>query len=71
MSKHILFVCKSCNATAETKPDEKQADGSALLTLGELYLKSDDGLVSNYKLPEVLQVGRVARIPPRPYLEKD
>lgn len=44
---------------------------SALLTLGELYLESDDGLVSNYKLPEVLQVGRVARIPPWPYLEKD
>lgn len=31
MTKHILFVCKSCNAVSELKQDEKQPDGSALL----------------------------------------
>ncbi|MBE9052032.1 DUF1636 family protein [Nostocales cyanobacterium LEGE 11386] len=31
MTKHILFVCKSCNATSEQKQDKKQSDGSTLL----------------------------------------
>ncbi|NEO26330.1 MAG: DUF1636 domain-containing protein [Kamptonema sp. SIO4C4] len=44
---------------------------SALLTLGELYADSDNGLVPNYKLPEVLQVARLARIPPWPYVVEE
>ena len=43
----------------------------ALLQLGDLYAENDRGSVPNYKLPEILQVGRVARIPPWPYLDKD
>jgi len=39
---------------------------SAILTLGELYADRDNGLVPNYKLPEVLQVARLARIPAWP-----
>jgi predicted metal-binding protein len=38
----------------------------AILTLGEFYADRDNGLVPNYKLPEVLQVARLARIPPWP-----
>jgi len=43
----------------------------AILQLGDLYAENDRGSVSNYKLPEVLQVGRVARIPPWPKLEEE
>lgn len=39
---------------------------TALLRLGELYIDSDDGFVPKYKLPEVLQPSRLARIPPLP-----
>jgi predicted metal-binding protein len=38
----------------------------AILTLGEFYADSDNGFVPNYKLPEVLQAARLARIPPWP-----
>jgi predicted metal-binding protein len=31
MTKHILFVCKSCNTKSEEGQNEKQRDGSALL----------------------------------------
>jgi len=41
----------------------------AILTLGEFYADSDNGMVPNYKLPEVLQAARVARIPPWPNLD--
>lgn len=41
-------------------PLESAAD---LLKLGELYLDSGDGYVSNYKLPEMLQPKRLTRIP--------
>ena len=41
----------------------------AFLTLGEFYADSDNGMVPNYKLPEVLQAARVARIPPWPNLD--
>lgn len=39
---------------------------SALLTLGELYIESDRGMIPRYQLPEVLQPARLARIPPFP-----
>jgi predicted metal-binding protein len=41
---------------------------SSLLKLGELYADSDNGLVPNYKLPKVLQMARIARIPAWPQL---
>jgi len=41
----------------------------AILTLGEFYADSDNGMVPNYKLPEALQAARVARIPPWPNLD--
>ena len=41
-----------------------QGIASDLLTLGAFYANSDNGMVPNYKLPEVLQVARLARIPP-------
>lgn len=44
---------------------------NALLQLGDLYAEHDRGSVPNYKLPKVLQVARLARIPPWPYLEQD
>ncbi|PSN06732.1 hypothetical protein C7293_30815 [filamentous cyanobacterium CCT1] len=37
-----------------------------LLTAAELYLDSEDGMVSAYKLPPDLQPRRAARIPPAP-----
>ncbi len=37
-----------------------------LLSAGELYLDSDSGMVSIYKLPVALQPHRIARIPPAP-----
>jgi len=46
-----------------------QGIASAILTLGEFYANSDNGMVSNYKLPEVLQAARLARIPPWPNLD--
>lgn len=36
----------------------------ALLQLCELYLDSEDGYVPRFKLPEILQPARLARIPP-------
>jgi predicted metal-binding protein len=36
----------------------------ALLQLCELYLDSEDGYVPRFKLPEILQPTRLARIPP-------
>lgn len=59
----------------ENKPTYLFADlpaegiASAMLTLGEFYADRDNGLVPNYKLPEVLQVARLARIPPWPDLD--
>jgi len=44
-------------------PVESAAD---LLTAGELYLDSEDGMVPAYKLPSRLQPCRIARIPPAP-----
>jgi len=43
-----------------------QGMASNLLTLGEFYADKDNGFVPNYKLPEVLQAARLARIPPWP-----
>ena len=43
-----------------------QGIASGLLTLGEFYADRDNGLVPYNKLPEVLQVTRIARIPPWP-----
>jgi len=43
---------------------------SAILTLGEFYAERDNGMVPNYKLPEVLQVARLARIPPWPNFDR-
>lgn len=37
-----------------------------LLTAGELYLDSEDGMVPAYKLPAGLRSHRIARIPPAP-----
>jgi predicted metal-binding protein len=37
-----------------------------LLTAGELYLDSEDGMVPAYKLPASLRPCRIARIPPAP-----
>jgi len=45
-----------------------QGMASAILTLGDFYANKDNGFVPNYKLPEVLQVARLARIPPWPQL---
>ena len=39
-----------------------------LLTTAELYLDSQDGMVSAYKLPDDLQSHRTARVPPAPSL---
>ena len=44
-------------------PVESAAD---LLTAGELYLDSEDGMVPAYRLPNELQSRRIARIPPAP-----
>jgi len=46
-----------------------QGIASDLLVLGEFYADKDNGLVPNYKLSEVLQAGRLARIPPWPNLD--
>lgn len=43
-----------------------QESAAELLQLGELYIDSDDGFVPRYKLPEILQPCRLARIPPLP-----
>jgi len=37
-----------------------------LLTAGELYLDSEDGMVPAFKLPAPLRPCRIARIPPAP-----
>lgn len=37
-----------------------------LLTAGELYLDTEDGMVPAYKLPAALRPCRIARIPPAP-----
>jgi predicted metal-binding protein len=37
-----------------------------LLTAGELYLDSEDGMVPAFKLPASLRPYRIARIPPAP-----
>jgi predicted metal-binding protein len=42
-------------------PVESAAD---LLTAGELYLDSEDGMVPAFKLPASLRPCRIARIPP-------
>ncbi|PSO49707.1 MAG: hypothetical protein BRC33_05850 [Cyanobacteria bacterium SW_9_44_58] len=44
------------------------AEGIAtdILTLGEFYRDRANGLVPNYKLSEILQTARIARIPPWP-----
>jgi len=31
MSKHILFVCKSCHRSSEERPNDQPADGTRLL----------------------------------------
>ncbi|MGJ3251645.1 MAG: DUF1636 domain-containing protein [Elainellaceae cyanobacterium] len=41
---------------------------SSLLQLCELYLDSGDGYVPRFKLPEILQPARLARIPPAPQI---
>lgn len=41
----------------------------ALLQLCELYLDSEDGFVPRFKLPEILQPARLARIPPAPKID--
>lgn len=46
---------------ADLDPSACAAD---LLTAAELYLDSEDGMVSAYKLPNELQPRRIARIPP-------
>lgn len=40
----------------------------ALLQLCELYLDSEDGYVPRFKLPEIIQPARLARIPPAPQI---
>lgn len=42
------------------------ASAADLLTAGELYLNSEDGMVPAYKLPAQLRPRRIARIPPAP-----
>ena len=48
---------------ADLDPTTCAAD---LLTAAELYLDSNNGMVSAYKLPPELQPRRIARIPPAP-----
>ena len=123
MSKHIFFVCESCQLTTEesepvgttllkdlkkqhqnwsfknefeiqgvgclcacdqpcvfalagmNKPTYLFANLPAeriatdILTLGEFYRDRANGLVPNYKLSEILQTARIARIPPWPSLD--
>lgn len=43
-----------------------QDSAADLLTAGELYLDSEDGMVPAFKLPMALRPHRIARIPPAP-----
>jgi predicted metal-binding protein len=49
---------------ADLDPTTSAAD---LLTAADLYLDSNDGMVSAYWLPSELQSRRIARIPPAPF----
>jgi len=73
-STTCLCICERACAIAYVgthKPtylfgDLPVASAADLLTAGELYLDSEDGMVPAYKLPSRLQPCRIARIPPAP-----